>query len=76
MSKLEKFKRAINAGLVFHDNLDCLSCPIGRQCDIATAEGLFDHGDSCSCLNAFLAAVIAGIIDLDGNPIKTKKADQ
>lgn len=70
MSKLEEFKSAIKASIVFDARTDCHTCPIGKLCDSAIADALIMKAYFGGCQSAFLSAVIAGIIDLDGTPIK------
>lgn len=60
MDKLETMKRVIEKAYAYYKRELCSECKIREQCHRIIVS---------PCYLVFLSAVIAGIIDLDGNPI-------
>lgn len=64
--KIEKWEYAIKKAVDFLTKMECKLCPLNQPCSKRADDG---HVFAGGCAGYLLAAVIAGILDLDGNPI-------
>lgn len=65
--KIDKWEYAIKKAGEFSRKTACKLCPLNQLCSKRVDDGhVWDGG----CEAFLLAAVIAGIIDLDGNPVE------
>ena len=65
MSKTCNMMNVLNKSKDFYKNAKCDDCPLAFLC---TATHFLHH-----CTSVFIAAVLSGIIDLDGKPIDEDK---
>lgn len=65
--KIDKWEYAIKKAGEFSTNTECKLCPLNQPCRKRVDD---DHVWAGGCAAFLLAAVIAGILDLDGNPIE------